>query len=146
MKKINWKVFLMLWIAATLSVVAVLPYTLDLQSSTLQQLDLPIPLPLLIAIQMLQNAILFAVMIFLGMVLADQIGLGMPTVGDAMTNALMRQFVEKQTYQAASSLRRWSARRSSRTGSGRGSSSRLARGRCSSTRSARCRCNSRSSC
>jgi len=84
MKKINWKVFLMLWIASTLSVVAVLPYTLDLQSSTLQQLDLPIPLPLLIAVQMLQNSILFAIMIFIGMVLANRIGLGMPIL-DALS-------------------------------------------------------------
>lgn len=75
---INWKVFFILWIAASLSAIAVLPYTLELQSSVLASADLPIPLPVLLAIQSVQNAIFLAVMIFLGMVLAKRIGLGTP--------------------------------------------------------------------
>lgn len=73
---INWKVFFVLWIAAILSTLAVLPYTLELQSSALA--SLPIPLPALIAAQMAQSTVLFAVMIFIGMLLARQVGLGTP--------------------------------------------------------------------
>jgi hypothetical protein len=80
---INWKVFFILWIAAVLSSIAVTPYALELQSSALASLDLPIPLPVLIAIQTVQNAIIFAIMIFIGMVLAKRIGLGMPILDSA---------------------------------------------------------------
>ena len=81
---INWKVFFILWVATVLSVIAVLPYTLDLQSATLASTDLPIPLPVLLAIQTVQNAILFAIMTFVGMLLAKRIGLGTPIL-DAAT-------------------------------------------------------------
>ena len=81
---INWKVFFILWIAAALSLVAAIPYTLELQSSTLANLDLPIPLPVLLAIQTVQNAVVFAIVIFVGMLLAKRIGLGTPIL-DAAT-------------------------------------------------------------
>ena len=81
---INWKVFFILWVAAVLSAIAVLPYTLELQSSVLASADLPIQLPVLLAIQTVQNAIFLAIMIFLGMLLAKRIGLGMPIL-DAYT-------------------------------------------------------------
>ena len=80
---INWKVFLILWIAGILSVIAVLPYSLSLQSSTLQNLNLPIPLPLLLAIQVLQNAVIFAIVIFAGMFFASRVGLGAPILESA---------------------------------------------------------------
>src|SRR5215208_2195815 len=80
---INWKVFLILWIAGILSVIAVLPYSLSLQSSTLQNLNLPIPLPLLLAIQVLQNAVIFAIVIFAGMFFAKRVGLGAPILESA---------------------------------------------------------------
>jgi len=75
---INWKVFFILWIAAVLSTIALTPYALELQSSALEALELPFPLPVLLVIQTVQNAILFAIMIFLGMLLAKRIGLGTP--------------------------------------------------------------------
>ena len=81
---INWKVFFILWLVAVLSAIAVLPYTLELQSSVLASADLPIQLPVLLAIQTVQNAIFLAIMIFLGMLLAKRIGLGMPIL-DAYT-------------------------------------------------------------
>jgi membrane protease YdiL (CAAX protease family) len=83
---INWRVFFMLWIAAILSLIALLPYILELQSSTLLTLDLPIPLPVLIALQILQTAILFAIMIFGGMFFASRVGLGTPIL-DSLTRA-----------------------------------------------------------
>jgi hypothetical protein len=59
---INWKTFFILWIAAVLASIAILPYALELQSSTLASVDLPIPLPVLLVIQTVQNAILFGIM------------------------------------------------------------------------------------
>lgn len=53
---INWKVFFVLWIVSIFAVLAVLPYSLALQGSALQNLNLPIPLPGVIAIQVLQSA------------------------------------------------------------------------------------------
>jgi len=47
---INWKVFFILWLAAILATLAVLPYTLELQSGILSEIELPIPLPALIAL------------------------------------------------------------------------------------------------
>ncbi|HSL28667.1 MAG TPA: CPBP family glutamic-type intramembrane protease [Anaerolineales bacterium] len=79
---IHWKVFFILWIAAILSTIAVLPYALELQSSALA--SLPIPLPALIAVQIIQSAVLFGIMIFIGMLLARQVGLGTPIL-DAAT-------------------------------------------------------------
>jgi len=83
---INWKVFFILWIAGILATIAVLPYALELQSSALSSLNLPIPLPVLIALQTVQTAILFAILIFAGMFFASRVGLGTPIL-DAATHA-----------------------------------------------------------
>jgi membrane protease YdiL (CAAX protease family) len=80
---INWRVFFILWIASILSLIALLPYVLELQSSILLTLDLPIPLAALIALQVVQSAILFAVMIFAGLLLASRVGLGTPILDSA---------------------------------------------------------------
>src|SRR5436190_21281055 len=84
MKALNWKVFWILWIAAIMSIIAILPYSLALQSNALQNLKLPIPLPAVIAIQILQNAILFAIVIFGGLFFAKRVGLTTPIL-DAVT-------------------------------------------------------------
>jgi hypothetical protein len=81
---INWRVFFILWIASVLGTIAVLPYVLELQSGTLEQLDLPIPLPALITLQIIQSGLIFAVSTFLGMLLAKRIGLGIPIL-DSIT-------------------------------------------------------------
>src|SRR5688500_3574791 len=81
---INWRVFFFLWIAVIVSLIAVFPYVLELQSSILLTLDLPISLPVLIAIQVIQNALLFAIMIFAGMFFAGRVGLGTPIL-DSLT-------------------------------------------------------------
>lgn len=81
---INWKVFLILWIAAILATIAIIPYATELQTSAITTANLPMSLPALIALQILQNAILFAIMIFGGMFFASQVDLGAPIL-DAMT-------------------------------------------------------------
>lgn len=77
-KPFNWKIFFIVWIAAVIGVIAIIPYSLTLQSGTLQNLELPIPLPLLLVIQIVQNAVLFGVLIALGLFFANRIGLGLP--------------------------------------------------------------------
>ena len=79
---INWRAFFGLWIAAILATIAVLPYTLELQSSVLT--NLPMPLPVFLALQLVQSAILFAITIFGGMYFASRIGLGTPIL-DSVT-------------------------------------------------------------
>jgi membrane protease YdiL (CAAX protease family) len=83
---INWRVFFILWIAAILSSIAVLPYALELQASTLQAMDIRIPLPALIALQIVQSAILFAIIIFAGMFFASRVELGTPIL-DSVTRS-----------------------------------------------------------
>ena len=83
---INWKVFLILWIAAILSVIAILPYLLAMQSNLLQNLKLTIPFPLVIALQVVQNAILLAIAIFAGLFFAGRVGLGTPIL-DSLTRS-----------------------------------------------------------
>ena len=83
---INWRVFFILWIAAILSSIAILPYTLELQSSMLESIELPIPLPTLITLQIVQGAILFAIIIFAGMFFANRVGLGTPVL-DSITRS-----------------------------------------------------------
>jgi CAAX amino terminal protease family. len=74
--KINWKLFIILLIASIFGIVAVLPYTLTLEGSILQ--NLPVPLYVLLTGQIIQNTILFAVAIFIGLLLAKKVGLGLP--------------------------------------------------------------------
>ena len=81
---INWRVFFILWSAAILSSIAILPYALELQGSALETIDLPIPLPAVIALQIVQSAVLFAIIIFAGMFFASRVGLGTPIL-DAVT-------------------------------------------------------------
>ena len=82
---INWKVFLILWIAAVLSTAALLPYVLELQSGVIAQLDIPLSLPALIALQITQSGVLFAIIIFFGMLLMKRVGLSTPIL-DSVTN------------------------------------------------------------
>jgi membrane protease YdiL (CAAX protease family) len=80
---INWRVFFILWMASILSLIALLPYVMELQSSIVMTLELPMPLPALLALQVIQSSILFAIMIFAGMFFATRVGLGMPILDSA---------------------------------------------------------------
>jgi len=79
---INWKVFFILWVAAILSTTAVLPYAFELQAELIAQI--PISLPALIALQMVQSGFLFAISIFFGLLLMKRIGLATPML-DSVT-------------------------------------------------------------
>ncbi len=77
-KTFNWKLFFILWAASILGVIAIVPYSLALQSAALERTPLPIPLWLLIPIQIAQNAVMLAVAIGAGLWLASRSGLGAP--------------------------------------------------------------------
>lgn len=75
---VNWKVFFVLLSAAILATLLLLPYALEVQSSAIDLTQLGLPLPALIAIQTMQTAIIFAVVIFGGLFFAGRVGLAMP--------------------------------------------------------------------
>lgn len=81
---INWKVFWILWIAAVSATILVLPYALEMQSAALDLTKLGLPLPVVLTLQVVQNAILCAIAIFAGLFFAKRVGLGTPIL-DAIT-------------------------------------------------------------
>jgi hypothetical protein len=81
---INWKVFFLLWIAAILATLLLLPYALEVQSSAIDLTKLKLPLPILLVIQTIQNAIIFAIAIFGGLFFAGRVGLTTPIL-DSIT-------------------------------------------------------------
>jgi len=70
------KLFLILLIACIFGTIAVLPYTLTLQGELLQ--NLPVPLHVLLAAQLIQSVVLFGIVIFVGLHLARKVGLSLP--------------------------------------------------------------------
>lgn len=76
--KINWKLFIILLIASIFGIIAVFPYTLTLEGSVLQ--NLPVPLYVLLTGQIIQNTLLFGIAIFIGLLLAKKVGLGLPVL------------------------------------------------------------------
>lgn len=82
LKTINWKVFAFLLVSGLLGVLAVLPLAFDMiRSHAFGPVPEPdIPLPLIVALSLLQNGILLAVMIAIGMILSSRVGLQMPLI------------------------------------------------------------------
>jgi len=72
-KLINWRIFFLLLTASMLSIVAILPYAFSLQWDIIRQI--PLPLPLIIGVTLLQNGIIFAILIFLGLFVSQKIWL-----------------------------------------------------------------------
>lgn len=72
----EWKLFLILLIACIFGVILVLPYTITIQGELLQ--NLPVPLYVVLAAQLIQSVVLFAVAIIVGLHLAKKVGLGLP--------------------------------------------------------------------
>ena len=77
-KPFNWKIFWILVIAAVIGLIAILPYALGLQGISAATPNLPMPLPLLVTVQLIPQAIMFAIAIALGLFFANRIGLGLP--------------------------------------------------------------------
>ncbi len=83
---INWKIFFILWIACMLAAVAVLPYALGMQGPALNNVQLPFPVPVAVALGILQTSVLFAIVLFAGLFFASRVGLGMPILEAATRN------------------------------------------------------------
>src|SRR5512132_2554789 len=81
---INWKVFFILLVAAVIATLLVLPYVLEIQSSVIDLSKLGLPLPVLITLQTVQTAIIFAIVIFAGLFFAGRVGLAAPIL-DSLT-------------------------------------------------------------
>lgn len=81
-KTIDWSAFAILLAAGLLGVLAVIPFMLDLiGSQAFRQAPAPdLPVPLVVALALVQNGVLLALIIAIGMVLAKHIGLRMPLV------------------------------------------------------------------
>ena len=77
-KPFNWKIFWILAAAAAFGLVAIIPYSLALQAGSPALQHLPMPLPFLLAIQIGQQILMFALLIGLGLLLANRTGLGLP--------------------------------------------------------------------
>jgi membrane protease YdiL (CAAX protease family) len=90
-KRFDWRIFFILLGAATLGGIAVLPYAFELQADALAQV--PIPLNLLIPLQIVQNTVLFAVVIALGLAAANRVGLGPPMLEAKLAGRSIRAHV-----------------------------------------------------
>jgi hypothetical protein len=83
LKRVNWRIFTILFVAGVVGVIAILPYMVDLLGGLPrgQGAAAPdIPLPLVVALTLLQNGILLAAVIVIGMLLSERTGLQMPLI------------------------------------------------------------------
>jgi len=74
-----------------LSIVAIVPYTLTLQSDVLKRIALPMPLWEILALQMVENTLVFAAMIAAGLYLAGKMGMGLPLLEDLLSGKGVRR-------------------------------------------------------
>ena len=76
--KYPWRIFWLLLLASVFGVATLLPYLLALFQKMIAATPLPMPLPVLITVQFMQNVILFGGFISLGLILAGKVGIEMP--------------------------------------------------------------------
>ncbi|MEZ4868261.1 MAG: CPBP family intramembrane glutamic endopeptidase [Caldilineaceae bacterium] len=77
-KPFNWRLWGILVAAILVSVIFVTPYTLSLQAHSLQNMQLPLPLSVLLPLQWAQTTVLYGIIAALGLLIAGRIGLGLP--------------------------------------------------------------------
>ena len=78
--KFPWKIFWLLLIASVFGIVTLLPYLLALFRKVIATSPLPMPMPVLLTVQVMQSVILFAGFISLGLILARKVGMEMPVL------------------------------------------------------------------
>ena len=79
------KLFLVIWLGGTLSVLAVLPYAFYLQQDLLE--SAPLSLPVLALLSLLQSAVLLAIATFLGLIFAKKVGFTFPVLEQALSGS-----------------------------------------------------------
>ena len=75
---LNKKLFLVIWLAGTLGVLAVLPYAFYLQQDVLQ--SVPFSLPILVLLSLLQSSVLIAIAASSGLFFAKKVGFTFPVL------------------------------------------------------------------
>lgn len=82
LKSVNWRIFWILFAAGLLGVIAILPYMADLVGTiSIEKGEVgEMPLPLIVILAILQNGLLLAVIIVIGMILSERVGLRMPLI------------------------------------------------------------------
>lgn len=88
---VDWKMFALLLVAGILAVIAILPYALTLQSDTLA--ELPIPMPVVILLSMAQSTVMLSVAILVGLIVSKRIGLKIPLLSNLIAGDLRAQDV-----------------------------------------------------
>jgi hypothetical protein len=73
-----WKIFWLLLFASVVGAACLLPYLFALFQKLILARPLPMPLPVLIAVQLMQTTLLFAAFTSLGLLLARKVGIEMP--------------------------------------------------------------------
>lgn len=79
---INWRVFFILLGMSIGSIFAIFPYILSLQGDVLRKV--PVSLPVLFLIQLLQNSVLFSILIAVGLYLSQKVHFSVPVL-EALT-------------------------------------------------------------
>jgi hypothetical protein len=77
---VNWKAFAVLLVAGLLGVVAVLPYMMELVGSSIFGHATDVSMPTVLTLALVQNGVVLAVTILIGMILSERIGLRMPLI------------------------------------------------------------------
>ena len=77
-KTFNWKLFFILWVMVIIGLLGVIPYTLTLQAEQLDRIQLPMPISLLVTIQVIITSLIYGILTGLGILIAKKINLGLP--------------------------------------------------------------------
>lgn len=86
----DWRQFWILIGLMAVGIVGIVPYSLTLQSEALKTAALPMPLPLLAALQIVQGLITYGALAAVGLFLAGRIGLGLPILAGWLGGESMR--------------------------------------------------------
>jgi len=80
---INWKLYMVLLSVSIIAIIAVLPYAFTLAGDVVKQV--PFSLSIFILITIIQSSILFAIVLFFGLILSKKVGLGLPIIEDFLS-------------------------------------------------------------
>lgn len=79
-ERVNSKLFFIVWIGVILGLFAIIPYSLTMQSSILESIQLPYPLGIIVLFQVSFNSLIFGVLVYFGLLLAQTYHLGLPFI------------------------------------------------------------------
>jgi hypothetical protein len=91
MTSIYWTEFGILFVAAFLGALAVMPYSLKLLNTSARSKPLKMSLPVILLLSLLQNAVLFAIVTGVGLLAAHAIGFGAPLLEAALMGSVSIQ-------------------------------------------------------